>query len=250
MASKILVPTDFSPCANYAASLAIELAAKIKASVHFFHAAPVHPFWNELTEQEKLEFPTSFAEMHDMKSRFDDILQTNAHKGVAMETSYAAGNLLTATRKLIDDEGMDLVVMGSHGASGMQEIVFGSNAQKLVRHAHCPVMVVKHETQADFQRIVFASDFSDEAIPAFEWLVRFAKVTGAELLLLHIIPEARFGGKDQLPPVNFEPFLARTDTVSVSTQSYSDMDIEAGITNFSKRVNADLVISFSFLPSF
>lgn len=241
MLSRILVPTDFSVCANDAADMAVAIAAKANASIHFFHSAAVHPFWDELSDEERSAFPVSFAEAHDMDDRFDSLLGKYQHADLPMETSYAAGNLLTSARKLIDQEGMNLVVMGSHGASGMQEIVFGSNAQRLVRHAHCPVMVLKKPAKATMKKIVFASDFKEEAIPAFEWMVMFAKIMEAELLLLHILPEARFMDKVNIPPPDFEAFLARTGSLKVSTQAYSDLDIEHGITNFANRVDADLV---------
>ncbi|MFK7969455.1 MAG: universal stress protein [Bacteroidia bacterium] len=241
MLNRILVPTDFSPCASYAGDLAIAIAAQAKSSVHFFHSAQAHPFWDELSEQERNQFPETFAEMHQMERRFSEVLEAHKGKGVGMETSYSAGNLLQTVRKLIDKEAIDLMVMGSHGASGLQEIVFGSNAQRLVRHAHCPVMVIKDEVPSSFSRIVFASDFGEAAIPAFDWMVKFAKLFDAELMLLHIMPEAHYGGKQLAPPPSFEPFMERADGAKVSIQSYTDLDIETGINNFVDRSKADLV---------
>ena len=82
---------------------------------------------------------------------------------------------------------IDLIVMGSQGASGLQEMFIGSNTEKVVRRSKIPVLVIKKEVD-DFvvDNIIFASDFNKESKSTFHRVVHFAELFNAKVHLLYI----------------------------------------------------------------
>ena len=88
---------------------------------------------------------------------------------------------------------VDLIVMGSHGASGFKEMFIGSNAEKVVRNSEIPVLIIKKEA-GDFEvkKFVFASDFADEIKKPFAKVVEFANKFDAELHLVMINTPSSF----------------------------------------------------------
>jgi len=161
----ILVPTDLSPSTNNALSVAVSLARLYQAEVVLLHsvmyAIPVSVY---------AEAPTITA---DYQVEENAIIEKEARKtllAMAQNPAYAdvkiTPTLLTNGLGLVHNvthRPADLIVMASTGASGLEEALMGSNAEIIVRHAHCPVLVVKSPV-AHFrpENIVCAVDVDDE----------------------------------------------------------------------------------------
>jgi nucleotide-binding universal stress UspA family protein len=131
--------------------------------------------------------------------------------------------------------------MGSHGSDGLKEIFVGSNAEKVVRNADIPVLVIKEELN-DFKvdRFVFASDFKDEGITAFEKAKAFAEMLSATLDLVYInTPGDDFlSTKDAYERINH--FLMKAK-VGKEVKIYNDYTVENGILNYSMANGADAI---------
>ena len=114
---------------------------------------------------------------------------------VVEASSDAGGPILDLARTLP----ADLIVMGSHGRSGLQHFLLGSVAERVLRSAPCPVMVVPpHDAVApsavSFKHIVCAIDFSASWLAGLTWALSLAEEADARLSLLHVIevpPELR-----------------------------------------------------------
>ncbi|HEY9047140.1 MAG TPA: universal stress protein [Ohtaekwangia sp.] len=144
---KILVPCDFSGTAMQAFDLAVEIAKKSKGEVLVMHAiefAPAYetsfvaqPYVFNATMQEELE--------KDAQKNFEEMMRTRDIDIDSLPVSFYTdhGTITDTITQFIDDHGIDLVVMGTHGASGLKEFFVGSNAEKVVRFSHVPVLAVK-----------------------------------------------------------------------------------------------------------
>ncbi|MEO0473674.1 MAG: universal stress protein [Bacteroidota bacterium] len=142
----------------------------------------------------------------------------------------------------IDHEGVQMIIMGSNGASGWQETFFGSNAQKVIRFAHCPVLVIKHaitKHPVSFRNIVFASDFEDQAIDAFDRLVEFGRHFGSRIHLLHVASYPEFDVSEEAL-MRMDRFVERC-RLPVFKHGRGDINIEKGIEHFAIDNKADLV---------
>lgn len=139
---KILFPTDFSEASKYALFHAINLANLCNAKLYLIHVvydiASFHPhvahpcmdqFIQEMVDSAKNEIDTAYLE----ELRGYDKLEKVVLRGVASEVinDYAHKN------------NIDLIVIGSVGRTGLEKIFFGNTADKVIRRAHCPVLVVR-----------------------------------------------------------------------------------------------------------
>lgn len=125
MYETILVPSDGSPEAERAAGHAIELAGHFDATVHGLFVA------------ESDDEPTERGER-----ALDELRARAEERGVAVETSVREGDPAAAVVDAVEDVGADLVVMGTHGRSGVERILIGSVAERVVRTSPIPVTTV------------------------------------------------------------------------------------------------------------
>src|SRR5581483_11967145 len=137
---RILVPTDFSPCAEAALKRAIALAKQFGASITLFHAF-VPRFYPSaargiVPDEDDLQrlIATSERELTALCDRY-------ASSRVAIERATVAGAIPEAI--LDAAKGYDLIAMGTHGAGGVKELFLGSVAEKVVRRAEIPVLTVR-----------------------------------------------------------------------------------------------------------
>jgi nucleotide-binding universal stress UspA family protein len=141
---KILVPTDFSTHADEALRVAYTLAQAIGAEVTLFHVARPPAV---ASEGGRLLANPGKGEAENLWDRFRPIQTTDPKVRVTHQVIVAerprAGHIL----EMLDKLGCDLIVMGTHGHSWLKERLFGSVTEEVVRHAQCPVMVVKVPAQ-------------------------------------------------------------------------------------------------------
>jgi nucleotide-binding universal stress UspA family protein len=240
---KILVPTDFSACAGYATDLAVKLAQQYEANVYLYTQIPVHPLWNQLPQEVKEKRPKDFVELYELKKRFEEVVRKYKGTGVSFFTTHSAGSMLRMVENLVEEEGIDLIVMGSRGSSGVSEVVFGSNAQKMVRMAPCPLLVVKKQVEDfPFERVIFASDFEKEAEIPFRRLIDLlAPFPKTDLQLLYVRLYPQYVASPEIVKRRIQRFEGMAKGLQVSHHSLDDQSIEAGIGKFARDQQANLV---------
>lgn len=190
---KILVPTDFSQCAEKASSVALELACKSHAEIHFLHIASVPTDWTTLVDSSKI-YPEVTKMINNCHYKLDDLVSAAESKNISAQKYLVYNQNYQGILQHIEKNQVDLVVMGSQGATGLKEFLLGSNTQKVVRMSQVPVLVIKEDLPDDFQvkNIVFASDFREEVMDQFKVFVDMARVLDAKLLLLFVNTPANF----------------------------------------------------------
>ena len=184
---KILVPTDFSECAQNATEVAISLAKKFDAELHLYHYLHIPIDWTHLDFAQNSIYP----DVSKQKKQAEDqlhLLATEVEKeGVTCIVHLNFDNSNEAITKFARASKIDFIVMGSHGAKGAKELFIGSNAQIVVRNAEIPVLIIKNKVQSFIvPDVLFVSDFRAEMIHPFENVVNFAETMGAKIHLLHI----------------------------------------------------------------
>jgi nucleotide-binding universal stress UspA family protein len=140
----ILVPTDFSDFAEHAYNWALGLAADCKAKIVLFYAAPT---LSHLAFPESVYYP-DLARIEreliaDAEKRVAEFATKKGTRPVTVETRVTVGEAVWEICRMAEKEHADLIIMGSHGRTGLSHVVLGSVAERVVRHASCPVLVVR-----------------------------------------------------------------------------------------------------------
>jgi nucleotide-binding universal stress UspA family protein len=153
--TRILLATDGSREAELAARSAAELSQKTDSELHVVHAfgiAPVGPpVYPEATELQSEEFEAESEERQRLsEQRAREVLETEVQKirswgGTVAGEHLIEGWVAPGIVELAEETGAGLIVMGSRGLGGIRRALMGSVSDSVVRHAHCPVMVVREE---------------------------------------------------------------------------------------------------------
>jgi nucleotide-binding universal stress UspA family protein len=139
---KILVPLDFSEASRLGLGYALGFAQEFHATVVLFHSVFVTTYLlgSAYTAH---HIPTPIATQADYaKAEMEKLREAIARKGGAVETKLALGSPVEQIAKYITKAGVDLIITSTHGRSGLRPVFIGSTAERIVRYATCPVLVV------------------------------------------------------------------------------------------------------------
>ncbi|MDI1316059.1 universal stress protein [Flavobacterium sp.] len=237
---KILVPTDFSNHAEYALKAAAQIAKKNGGEIFLLHML-------ELPNQagDALGSGSDIPEIMIFKNaainRLEDLMDHECLDGIKVSEIIQFELAFEGIMKVSAINNIDLIVMGSHGASGFKEMFIGSNAEKVVRNSDVPVLIIKKDVgEFNVDKFVFASDFTDEIKKPFAKVVEFANKFGAHLELAMINTPSSFK-PTHLAEEIMRDFISNFSINKYSINIYNDVNIETGILNFSNHINADLI---------
>jgi nucleotide-binding universal stress UspA family protein len=193
MFKRVLHPTDFSKVAFQAFDQAVALASRFGAELHVVHVIDVDAYDRDRIEDGyELLDKAQRAIRAELEPQVDELVASAAAELPKVEVVFRRGS--SAAEKIleeIDERGADLVVMGTHGRSRFRELFLGSVAEKVVRYAPCPVMVLgrKPEQASEFSRILVPVDFSQTSEVAAGMAVRLARKTSAEVCFVHVLDD-------------------------------------------------------------
>ena len=183
---KILMPTDFSPIADHALQFAIEIAAVCQSEIFLFHVYHINKIdYDPNFAKDKQPFANQVERsMNQTKRKFRQVME---EKGLTVHTKVEEATIFSLFNRIAPELGIDLIVMGSQGASGLSRIVFGSVAATAMEIAEAPVLVVPYK--AKFQQIshiVLAVDRKEISPEALLPLQELALAFGADVTLLNV----------------------------------------------------------------
>jgi universal stress protein A len=143
---RILVPVDFSECSRAALECAVLLAERFGGSIEVLHVWDTpHYVGPEFLIREPGEtgHPLEKGALAEAERRMREFLSGFRPGGKQFQVRFEQGKPYETIIKLADDDHFDAIVMGTHGRSGLQHLVLGSVAEKVVRSASCPVMTIR-----------------------------------------------------------------------------------------------------------
>jgi nucleotide-binding universal stress UspA family protein len=141
----ILIPTDFSGCANYALPYAAAIARATNATIICVHVVePIAPAVGYTGLAEPLPIADISEQLEDSAEReLPKLAECDECAGLKVEEVMVHGDAAAEIVRVAEEREVDLIVISSHGRTGLGRILFGSTAEAVVRHASCPVLVVK-----------------------------------------------------------------------------------------------------------
>lgn len=246
---KVLVPFDFSQTATYALNFATELSGnysgiqitvlhilEIPASTGFSTMGggldPIPEFQNQIYFSELIE---------SRKRQLSELEGKYKNSAFTLTAKLAVGNVFKSISQAIEEEECDLVVMGSKGSSGLEEVMIGSNTEKIVRTAPCPVVTIKTETKvAKMKKVVFASDFRESDDKVAARIKRIQSMFDAQFYFVVVNTPGSFETtRDSMARIR--TFVQNHHFENIKAEVYNSLSEEAGIIEFADDIDADMI---------
>lgn len=182
--NQILVPTDFSENAQHAVDYAVELAKKCSAKLHLLHT-PVIPTYllMDLSYSPGPEAVTRI--LNDSQEALDAQAKGVAAAGVEHFSAIREGTVHEVIRDYAKEHEMDLVVLGTHGRTGVSKLMYGSVTERVIKTVHTPIVVVPPEGGKPPSSIVVSYDFSSPAKRAADAARAIHALVDGPLHLVH-----------------------------------------------------------------
>lgn len=241
---KILIPIDFSETSLIAIEHGAFTAQLFKAELVLLHVVEKH--WEKFSivaPELRVEAPSDF--INAIEKRLEEIAASIRSKyGVKSTCITTDGNIFTEIVSVSKEHSVDLVVMGTHGTSGVVEFFVGSNTYKVVTESICPVISVRaHATKVGFKNIVLPIDDSLHSRQKLNHAIVLAKNFAAKIHVLGLADTKDEGElkRFEMKLEQIEEYLKKCDlpysikTINGGNQAKVSYD-------YAKSVNADLIV--------
>ena len=238
---KILVPVDFSEKSNYAVKMAAKIGKNIEAEIYLLHLVELPSGIVDMGAGSNFSIPESMMYLRKVKEKILDLKATYFHDDQIVKYSIKFQNPFEGITDYVKKINANLIVMGSKGVSDFEEMIIGSNTEKVVRTSTIPVIVVKADSKKfKFKKLVFASNYDDENKVAFVDFLNFAKQFKTEIHLLKINTASSFENSF-ITKEKIKNFIKDFDMPKNKIHIHNDESVVKGITNFAKEIEADLI---------
>lgn len=237
---KILVPTDFSDCSEEAVRVALLLARRTDAEIYFLHLY-IDPIGD--LHVPKYAGPTHYSdpEIGHVKSQLDKLVKRAQGDGVEAKSVLVYDKGIDTIEDYADSYGVDLIVMGSHGANGMIGWLAGCNAERVSKNSDIPVLVIKkHFESQEIKNILFASSFEENVLVPLMYITELASIWNATVHLLYInlsIHTIKLEDARQ----QMEDMVAKFPDTRFTINFGETNDEELAVTSMAKKLGVDLI---------
>ncbi|MCM4157868.1 universal stress protein [Gramella sp. AN32] len=239
----ILVPVDFSNHSEYALEVAASIAKKQNAEIVVVHMMGLPDSF--LTKNEKQEVFNAIYFMKLTQQRFEKFLKKDYLEGIDVLQAVKTHKVFSEINEVASEYGADLIVMGSHGTTGVEEVFLGSNTEKVIRTADIPVLVIKKRTKNfNITKAVFVTDFSLETLHPYKSARNFFRLFNIQPQILFInIPEKFMSTQEMtMKASNFLIDIGMGDKkIKDNIVFYTDYTAENGILNYCKEAQIDAI---------
>jgi nucleotide-binding universal stress UspA family protein len=243
---KILVPTDFSKEAQIAAEVGSGIARKSGAELILLHVIE-----EGSKESVKITGEVAKADIEDQiftlkliersKKQMARLAEDKMFNGVKVRQELRMGSPFHGMRAIITDQKVDLVVMGTAGKTDLAEMIIGSNTEKVVRHAKCPVLTIqKKPMRSDFKNIVYATSMSKDEEVFSRIVKRAQELYDATVHLVRVNTPGNFQ-RDAVVKKYMTDFAKKLQLKNYTVNVFNDITEEEGIIYFAESINADMI---------
>ena len=246
---KILVPIDFSQNAQNALNVAAEIALKSGATLALLHvniaaiyATPISEYVaisKYIVEDQQYDESATTA-LEKLKL---SLLAKPEYAGLDIQIRVEEGYLHTSVRNVAKEDAVDLVVMGTKGSSGMNEFLLGSNTEKVIRTAPCPVLAVPEHTKEFAPKVVLLpSTLKNDQSGVFRYLAKWDNMFDFRVKVLYLNNPATLptDGSAEARKNRFAEAagLKKTDVIMTTESLFED----SAILSASDQCNADMIV--------
>jgi len=243
---KILVPVDFSKTSINALEAAVDIAKKDGADIIVLHVVEeatsesyrISGEWKSQNWEDKI---FTYRLLEKAKAQLEKLVLEPRFNAVKLVGELRLGNPFHGMNSIISAHKVDLIVMGTKGHTKLEEMIIGTNTQKVVRHAHCPVLTVhKKPNSSSYKDIVYATMMSKDEEVFSRIVRRTQQIYSSTIHLVRINTPADFQ-RDKEVKAYMEKFAKKLQLKNYTLNVYNDISPEEGIINFTDSINGDMI---------
>lgn len=245
---KILIPVDFSPLSMNAVNHAVFLAQRFKSEIVLLHVL------KDLTDHSGIIGSTpEFKKLNGRigrtaEKKLEELCKKiRKDSGVKAEADVSSGSIPREIVQVAKDNEVNLIVMGTHGYSPLEEFILGSNALTVLQLSTCPVMTVRERTEHMYSRIVLPLDLSEHSRQKVDAAVFLAGKYGASIHIAGIL-----GPGEKADRKKMEVILKQAERACEKGEVNAKSEILIASKNrslttlqFTKKVKGDLIMIMS-----
>ena len=243
--NKILVPYDFSKVSRHALGFACEIAEKSNAAIILLNVIehPTQDFFSKMGVKSLDPMEQLYVKkmVEQVEAKLNAVGTEAQFSDDKIFYKIQLGNAFNTIIDQIVDERVDLVVMGTEGTDGSNELFAGSNAERVVRKATCPVITVQNKCEIEpIEKIVFASDFENTDNTFVSQLKTLQATLGAQLKVVKINTPASFTSTRH-DMKQMREFVNKNDIQNYTIEIYNQKNEVDGIMFYAEDVEADMI---------
>jgi nucleotide-binding universal stress UspA family protein len=243
---KILVPTDFSKISINALEVAVEIAKKASAEVTLLHVVEeagsssfsVTGEWHKEDWADRLY---TIKLLEKSKAQLEKLVLDPRFDAVKVTGELRVGNAFHGVQTIITENKVDLVVMGTSGRAGAVDSIVGTNTERVVRHAKCPVLSInKKPTKVDFKNIVYATAMHKDEEVFSRMVKKTQQLYNSTVHLVRINTPGDFQ-RDYVVKDYMEKFAKKLGLKNYTVNVFNDINEEDGIICFAESIDAEMI---------
>ena len=237
---KILFPTDFSDNSEQAFPYALDIAYLLNAELTIFNSYKLpYSKSNLLVSMIDRMKEDSMKELEKLKA---EALAQEKYKNLTIHLESRAGSFVSQIPKVAEGGKADYVVMGTKGATGLKEMVMGSNTIEVIQITKCPVLAVPEGAMnSKVDKIAMAVDLKKITdVSRLEPLIEMAKICGASIQFVHVMhPDEVDSTQDRFNQIVFlEKFASE---IPSNINIITDTDIIEGLSRYMETEKPDML---------
>ncbi|MCH7414687.1 universal stress protein [Belliella sp. R4-6] len=238
---RIIVPIDFSSYSENAFLSALKIAAKGNSSITCVNVISSSLNWEKLSKEEKERHQDILDLEAESNDKLKAFIQDHRSPGTPIEGVVEVGTPHEIIVSLAEKQSADLIVIGAYGKGYIDGKSIGSNLQKVLRMAHCPVLAVKKVLNGnDLRKMAFASLFNEESKPAFTRMKPLVKQLRCAVHFLFVnTPEKFMSSKES--EHKMQKYAIGQEELIIHKHVYNHLDAENGIIEFAERNNIGFI---------
>lgn len=242
---RILVPYDFSKTSEHALDFACQIADKVDSEIMLINVIdhPTSDSFMTMGVQEVDPLDSLYIKKlyERVSERLADVATNAKYSDDKITTKIQLGNPFNTIIDQIVEEKVDLLIAGTEGSEGLDEFFVGSNAEKIVRKATCPVITISHKAEIEpIEKIVFASDFMHTDAGFVSRLKMLQSTLEAQLNIVKINTPASFTSTRH-DIKQMEDFVEKYDIKDHTIEIYNYKNEEDGIVFYAEDIKADMI---------
>ncbi len=243
---RILIPYDFSETAELALEHATFMAKLHKAEIHLLHIVESYSFTSAISNafsKSQTEYETKIETSANV--RLKEIAdKIHSSSGMKIIATTEAGKIYKKIISIAEEKDIDIIVMGTHGSSGFQEFLAGSNAFRVVMGAPCPVISVQtHAKKIGFKDIVLPIDNSSVSRQKVKFAIEIAKHYNSVVHIAGIMTmnDVELQRKFEVKVHQVKEYVEEHE-VPYTVKIFKGDNVASLTSDYANQINADLII--------